>query len=625
MARGHAQGVQRKCGGNEEVPVADASASAAGFYDEHWGEVLDCGPSEPLIRDPEDLQVTGIPIGHFQVPVGLGDHLDSTTSFAPVAGFEHACNPAELAQHFVPLSRLQQSSEDSVLALSKAASDEGNHKETNQQSEASARTSALQQSDDAIRQRKRRSDQHREWKPSRTSRLQSDEQLVSTTVERSTLATTSIDTCPTYSFRIGDLDAVIDFFKQRFQELTTKPLKALVPIWLKLAEPNRKQHYGNGKYTYKTPGEDLSSTCYPPWWPADIPYKEPAHLKGPKLIRIAIHILLLHRYPDADGKRRVNWIYKLKAKTDLWIQCAESDCFASSKDPAYRDSMKQRATQEIFPEILDVAQSYEDHLAQLEERGTVASRESNAMLGKVHTWRPATKTIKKTRRSRSEHSESRTKRRRCDDAQPEPLQEEGSASNKRRVKSPSADVTRENTPCNDRNLEHFNRADLSPIVSPSGLNAASPPRAVRTLVPPSNFIPAAVAGPNGQPTSHHVFPSNGFCANCRCPHCCTPPTFNPIHGLPNTAFYPSYTAGPAHGHFMNTAVPDYTFFATSMEEKPQWSSFSSSDTVLDDTQGPVDFVGYNPLQADINGLTRQNIPQFPIPPQQFPHGSPMRF
>lgn len=75
------------------------------------------------------------------------------------------------------------------------------------------------------------------------------------------------------TFYIGDVDAFKEFLAHRFGELTMKPLRGIVTLWVKLIEPVRRGDWG--KYHGMKPSEAET----PPWWPADVIYKEPSHLR----------------------------------------------------------------------------------------------------------------------------------------------------------------------------------------------------------------------------------------------------------------------------------------------------------------------------------------------------------
>jgi hypothetical protein len=79
-----------------------------------------------------------------------------------------------------------------------------------------------------------------------------------------------------YSFYIGDIDQLQKFLRQRFNELTMKPLRGIVTNWIRQLEPRRLGAYG--KYHEMLPSE-MPEEVTPPWWPRNIIYKEPSHLK----------------------------------------------------------------------------------------------------------------------------------------------------------------------------------------------------------------------------------------------------------------------------------------------------------------------------------------------------------
>lgn len=76
-----------------------------------------------------------------------------------------------------------------------------------------------------------------------------------------------------HTFYIGDVDAFKKFLRRRFDELTMKPLRGIATHWVKLIEPRRLGDWG--KYHEMKPSEAET----PPWWPRDVIYKEPSHLK----------------------------------------------------------------------------------------------------------------------------------------------------------------------------------------------------------------------------------------------------------------------------------------------------------------------------------------------------------
>lgn len=85
--------------------------------------------------------------------------------------------------------------------------------------------------------------------------------------------TVEVVTEESHTFYIGDIDALKEFLTRRFDELTMKPLRGIATHWIKLIEPRRLGDWG--KYHEMKPSEAET----PPWWPQDVVYKEPSHLK----------------------------------------------------------------------------------------------------------------------------------------------------------------------------------------------------------------------------------------------------------------------------------------------------------------------------------------------------------
>lgn len=86
-------------------------------------------------------------------------------------------------------------------------------------------------------------------------------------------STVEVVTEESHTFYIGDVDAFKKFLTRRFDELTMKPLRGIATHWVKLIEPRRLGDWG--KYHEMKPSEAET----PPWWPQDVIYKEPSHLK----------------------------------------------------------------------------------------------------------------------------------------------------------------------------------------------------------------------------------------------------------------------------------------------------------------------------------------------------------
>jgi hypothetical protein len=80
------------------------------------------------------------------------------------------------------------------------------------------------------------------------------------------------------------------------------------------------------------------------------------------LLVLAVEFLLLHRNIDQD-KRRGPWIPKLRTAAEYAVQATAPDQFSSSKGSGFSEKMQTRALKEIIPNLFDIAQSHEDHLA----------------------------------------------------------------------------------------------------------------------------------------------------------------------------------------------------------------------------------------------------------------------
>jgi hypothetical protein len=78
------------------------------------------------------------------------------------------------------------------------------------------------------------------------------------------------------TFYIGDIEGLQRFMRQRFNELTMKPLRGIITNWIRLLEPRRLGEYG--KYHEMLPSQ-MPEDATPPWWPKTIIYKEPSHLR----------------------------------------------------------------------------------------------------------------------------------------------------------------------------------------------------------------------------------------------------------------------------------------------------------------------------------------------------------
>jgi hypothetical protein len=73
---------------------------------------------------------------------------------------------------------------------------------------------------------------------------------------------------PNTQIRIGDAEALNDFYYTRFAELQQLHCKTVAKAWIKKIEPRKQttHPYKNG------------DPAAPPWWPAGVKHKEPDHI-----------------------------------------------------------------------------------------------------------------------------------------------------------------------------------------------------------------------------------------------------------------------------------------------------------------------------------------------------------
>ena len=81
------------------------------------------------------------------------------------------------------------------------------------------------------------------------------------------------------TFRIGDIASLQIFYATRFRELTMKPMRDIVTAWVKRLEPKRQKKFGPYQRYDLDPLSVRAKSTKPPWWPTEIPYVEPSHLK----------------------------------------------------------------------------------------------------------------------------------------------------------------------------------------------------------------------------------------------------------------------------------------------------------------------------------------------------------
>ncbi|OAG05658.1 uncharacterized protein CC84DRAFT_1259057 [Paraphaeosphaeria sporulosa] len=168
------------------------------------------------------------------------------------------------------------------------------------------------------------------------------------------------------TFSIGDVNSLQTFYATRFRELTMKPMRDIVTAWVKRLEPKRQKKYGPYQRYDLDPRSDKVKSIKPRWWPADIPYVEPSHLKLEHLVPLAVDFMLVHRLVDEEvGKRKyASWIDQLQMDAVYLISSKDTEHFSSSKGTKYNEAMKRRALEIILPSIFDVAKSHEDYIAQ---------------------------------------------------------------------------------------------------------------------------------------------------------------------------------------------------------------------------------------------------------------------
>ncbi|KAF1966469.1 hypothetical protein BU23DRAFT_560168 [Bimuria novae-zelandiae CBS 107.79] len=191
------------------------------------------------------------------------------------------------------------------------------------------------------------------------------------------------------TFHVGDIESLKAFYEQRFRELTMKPMRDIVTAWVKRLEPRRQQEYGPyQKYVDRRTGKPKAYRK-PRWWPAEVPYVEPSHLKLPHLLPLAVDIMLVHR--DADERKRQldPWIHKLLKDATYIVTSKDTEHFSSSKGSKYNETMKKRALEEIIPSLFDIAQSHEDYFYQevFQRQGYEGSGKLGPGCGKQVSWR----------------------------------------------------------------------------------------------------------------------------------------------------------------------------------------------------------------------------------------------
>jgi hypothetical protein len=206
---------------------------------------------------------------------------------------------------------------------------------------------------------------------------------------------------PTQSFYIGDEVSLAHFLTMKLAELRMNAARKIVTSWIKLAEPNRRADYG--PYHHMLPTEQPGTA--PRWWPRTVRFTEPSHQKEegnwvpiPMLFCLILTftftgnymlgaaILMLHRYSDSKGKRRVNWVSRLQEDAEYVMKFSPAGKLYTGRKEEYNEQHKERSQKEILPEIFKVARFYEEHVAAYELFDDRPSDDPEAKRGTYYTW-----------------------------------------------------------------------------------------------------------------------------------------------------------------------------------------------------------------------------------------------
>jgi hypothetical protein len=177
---------------------------------------------------------------------------------------------------------------------------------------------------------------------------------------------------------IDGIDAVLRFYRYRFNELPLRALKSILTSWIDNWEPQRKSKYG--RYNKKFPSE--RSQASPPWWPSDCPYTEPATMTREGefqpyrssvfthhaivIVFFAADLLLIHRQTDEQsGKRKKSWISWLRDEALETVQDASPGYFSQRK-MSLGEVRKNRALTEILPSLFYIAEEHVRYITRYE-------------------------------------------------------------------------------------------------------------------------------------------------------------------------------------------------------------------------------------------------------------------
>jgi hypothetical protein len=144
--------------------------------------------------------------------------------------------------------------------------------------------------------------------------------------------------------RIGDKDAVWNFYQQRFRNCQQSACKLIAKAWVKAVEPKKQS---NHPYT----GKDEKA---PDWWPKPwgptkdekVRHKEPDHLYKKERVHLLTHILRLIVEPSANQHPEVNKSGLNVDKLDEVTMEALSSFFADPNNPT--NGHKRPFLSEIF-------------------------------------------------------------------------------------------------------------------------------------------------------------------------------------------------------------------------------------------------------------------------------------
>ncbi|KAF3028726.1 hypothetical protein E8E12_000359 [Didymella heteroderae] len=206
--------------------------------------------------------------------------------------------------------------------------------------------------------------------------------------------TVEVATEKSHTFYIGDIDSLKKFLTHRFDELTLEELRGFVRHWIKLIE---RRWIGDWGMYHEM---KVSEAETPPWWPQDMIYREPSHLKKEELTLLAVQVMLIHRKVD-DVKRKSQWISKPRDVANFMVQTISADDFSSPEGAAHSGEMQKRALEETLSSTFGIAQAHKTHNVQ--SNLTEGASNKDPGRGTHHTWNPIPNSIigqqsKRTRR-----------------------------------------------------------------------------------------------------------------------------------------------------------------------------------------------------------------------------------